>query len=81
MTDQSTLDAIRATCERPPVLPGEIWCISIAQAEYLLSLVDRQRQLIEALDKLLVCYRVGKRPSDKLLDTISECRKALEDSR
>lgn len=32
------------------------------------------KKLVEAQEKLLVCYRIGKHPSDKLLDTISKLK-------
>jgi len=39
------------------------------------------RQLVEAKDELLVCYRVGKRPTEKLmrkLDALREVEGLLE---
>jgi hypothetical protein len=35
------------------------------------------RDLIDALDELLVCYRIGKRPSEKLLNRIPILREQV----
>lgn len=35
---------------------------------------DRLRELNECLERLLVCYRLGRHPSDKLLDSIERLR-------
>ena len=35
------------------------------------------RELVKAQDQLLVCYRLQKRPSDKLLDQIARLKKEL----
>ena len=37
----------------------------------------RLTKLVDAKDSLLVCYRVGKRPSEKLLDTLEKLKKKL----
>jgi hypothetical protein len=39
---------------------------------------DLWKNLAERLDKLLVCYRLHKRPSDKLLNEISTLRLELK---
>ena len=36
-------------------------------------------ELNAALEMLLVCYRVGKSPSDTLLDTVSHLKKKVSD--
>jgi hypothetical protein len=35
---------------------------------------------VSALEQLVVCYRVGKRPSEKLLAELDRTRKALEET-
>jgi hypothetical protein len=44
------------------------------------NLLDNRnlRELVECLDKLLVCYRLNKRPTGKLLDRIAELRKEVK---
>jgi len=32
------------------------------------------RELVEAKDELLVCYRIGRRPSDRLLKRLDELK-------
>ena len=39
--------------------------------------VAKLREMTEAQEKLLVCYRLSKRPSEKLLDQITRLRTAL----
>lgn len=34
-------------------------------------------ETVTAQIELLCCYRVGKRPTEKLLDTLSRCKKKL----
>ena len=36
---------------------------------------QRLEELVECLDRLLVCYRLGSRPSELLLDKIKKLRK------
>jgi len=36
--------------------------------------IVRLTRLVKALEGLLACYRIGKRPSGKLLDTITELK-------
>jgi hypothetical protein len=36
------------------------------------------RRLVEAQNELLACYRLGKRPSGKLLDELRAVKKGLE---
>lgn len=43
------------------------------------TLVDLQSKRIEALEKMCVCYRLHKRPSEKLLDKLTTTKEALED--
>jgi hypothetical protein len=40
--------------------------------------VDVLELLVEAQDTLLVCYRLGKRPPEKILDKIHECKEWLK---
>jgi len=35
-------------------------------------------EFIELQDKLLICYRIGKHPGDKLLDRIYKCRTKID---
>ena len=51
-------------------------CGEAAKAE-LQPLADLIR-LIEAQDQLLACYRMSKRPSEKLFDSLRKGRAALE---
>ena len=56
----------------------EIYCASIAELkEQRDALVEENLRLLnltKSLDRLLACYRTGKRPSDKLLDDIKRFR-------
>lgn len=38
---------------------------------------DMLRQLVQAKNELLVCYRIGKRPSEKLLSTLERLQALL----
>ena len=35
---------------------------------------------IDALEQLLVCYRIDKRPSEKLFTKLEKTKKAMEDN-
>jgi hypothetical protein len=39
--------------------------------------LNSARELIECLDRLLVCYRIGTRPTDKLMEDIPRLRKEV----
>lgn len=49
------------------------WCLECVKG------IEKERErlfdLNECLEKLLVCYRLGKHPSDKLLDKIDRLKK------
>ena len=58
------------------VKPDSIrWLISELRASWDRELM--KSELADALDRLMVCYRVGKQPSEKLLTTIAQCRAAI----
>lgn len=40
---------------------------------------DLLRKYLKAKDELLVCYRIGKKPSEKTLDNLYKLKKALEE--
>jgi len=41
---------------------------------------DAWQELAEARDDLLICYRVGRRPSEKILQAIAKAKEVLGDS-
>lgn len=47
----------------------------------LLAVVERQEQLVADQRHLLVCYRTHKRPSEAVLDRMSEYNAAAERAR
>jgi hypothetical protein len=49
-----------------------------SEREELARELGRWRQLVEAQERLLAAYRLGKRPSDATLDTIRLLKKRLE---
>lgn len=42
-------------------------------------LEKEQDKLIENLEKLLICYRIGKKPSEKLLDDIHNGKEKIKE--
>jgi len=40
---------------------------------------ERLRELVKSKDELLVCYRIGKKPSEKLLDKLYRLEQALKE--
>jgi hypothetical protein len=54
--------------------------LMIAVCTEILEKLDEQnawKELAKARDELLVCYRLGKRPTEKLLTRIEHAKKAL----
>ena len=45
-----------------------------------LNIVKLLWDRIDALEKLLVCYRVGKHPSEKLFTELEKTKKSIEDN-
>ena len=41
----------------------------------------RLKELVEAKDELLVCYRLGRRPTEKLMKKLDKLKAALADER
>lgn len=39
---------------------------------------QRLRELVDAKNQLLVCYRIGKQPTEKLFDKLKRLEKELE---
>ena len=46
--------------------------------EHLGMLSDTQDSLIDSLERLLACYRFGKRPAGKLLDDIHDLKESIK---
>lgn len=64
--------------ETEPAIQREILAaLAVKAAQGEAAVVDnaRLRRLVDNLDRLLVCYRIGRQPSDKVLDAIARDRK------
>ena len=45
-----------------------------------LNIIKLLWERIDVLEKLLVCYRVGKHPSEKLFTKLEKTKKSIEDN-
>jgi hypothetical protein len=55
------------------------WCAEkIYETDIKYIRADKVKEMMDAKNELLVCYRLGRRPSEKLLDKLDKIQKEFD---
>jgi len=71
---------ICSECLQTDCVAGEDMCENARTADIIKYIrADKVKEMMDAKNELLACYRLGRHPSEKLLDKLDKIQKEFED--